>query len=71
MVGLLPSSDGTDAGGTELLIKITEERTGKPIAAIVANLMQDRDAKDVSRELGLDEEVCGMHDTDKLGPSAT
>jgi hypothetical protein len=71
MVGLLPSSNGTDAGVAELLIKTTEERTGKPMSAIVANLMQDRAAKGVSRELGLDEEVCGMHDTDKLGRSAT
>ena len=64
IVGLLPSSDGTDAGVAKLLINIPKERTGEPMSAIVADLMQYRAAKLVSRELPVDEEVCGMHDTE-------
>jgi len=34
-------------------------------------VVADRAAKGVARELMLKEEVCGMHDGDKLGQSAT
>jgi len=37
---------------------------------IVCSGIQDRAAKGVSGHLGLDEEVCGMHDGDKIGQSA-
>jgi hypothetical protein len=36
----------------------------------VCSVIQDRAAKGVSSHLGLDEEVCGMHDGDKIGQSA-
>ncbi len=50
---------------------MTKDRTWLPMSSILAYIMQDRAAKGVASELDLDEEVCGMHDTDKLGRSAT
>jgi len=71
MVGLIPFSDGEEETVARLLKKDTEERTGLPFSSIVASVMQDRAAKGAARELELDVEVRGMHDTDKLGRSAT
>ena len=47
-------------------------RTGHSFEAIMARMRADRAAKGVAGALDLDEEeVCEMHDTDKLGRSAT
>jgi len=71
MVGLIPFSDGEDEAVASLLTKVTEERTRLPLSSMVASVMQDRATKGVACELELDVEVCGIHDTDKLGRPAT
>mmetsp|Transcript_37826 Transcript_37826/g.106865 ORF Transcript_37826/g.106865 Transcript_37826/m.106865 type:complete len:156 (+) Transcript_37826:152-619(+) len=69
-VALKPCFDGTDRGVAEELEMITAARCGLPLDNIVGSVISDRAAKGVSEEFGLEEEVCGMHDGDKLGRSA-
>jgi hypothetical protein len=71
MLGMINFSNGEDAAVASLLTKVTADRTWLLMSSIVANIMQDRAAKRVASELDLDEEVCRMHGTDKLGRSAT
>jgi hypothetical protein len=69
-IGLKRSSDNTDKGVAALFDKTILARTGLQREQVLASVIQDRAAKGVAGELDLEEEVCGMHDGDKLGQAA-
>jgi hypothetical protein len=70
-IGLIKSLHNKDADVAALWRKCMLERTGHTYDAVVARMRSDRAAKGVAGSLDMDEEeVCEMHDTDKLGRSA-
>ena len=64
------SFDGTDATVAKLFDQVLEERTGFNLNAILACMKSDRAATGAARKVDLEDEVCLMHGTDKLGRSA-
>ena len=69
--GFPRSKENKDIKVAELSVLTFEEVSGYKFDAIFASAISDRAAKGVAGELGLVEEVCAMHDGDKLGQSAT
>jgi len=69
-VGLQRSLSSTNTIVAELFKDVCLERTGYALTDLVGNAISDRAAKGVQGTLGLEEEVCMMHDADKLGASA-
>ncbi|KAK3270774.1 hypothetical protein CYMTET_20841 [Cymbomonas tetramitiformis] len=61
----------TNAAVALLFDKTLIERTGHPLKTLVSSMIADRAAKGVAESCELEMEVCGMHDGDKLGSSAT
>ena len=69
--GFLRCYDSTDAAVATLASTLFEERSKLPMMDTISLAIQDRAAKGVSTELGIEEqEVCNMHDGDKIGQSA-
>ena len=62
---------GTDKNVAELLQQVAKERLGYNLTEIGGIMVADRAAKGVAAAAGIEEEeVCLMHDGDKLGASA-
>lgn len=70
-IGLVKSVHNKDLDIATLFKAVCLERTGFEFNALCMAVIQDRAAKGVSHALSLEEEVCEMHDTDKIGQSAT
>ena len=71
-IGLLRSKHNKDKDVATLWNDTTLTHTGHEFTAIVGRMRSDRAAKGVAGACGMDEEeVCEMHDTDKLGRVAT
>jgi len=69
-IGFERCADGRDVAVAEKFRETLLTNSGHRFDDIVCTVIQDRAAKGVSGHLGLDEEVCGMHDGDKIGQSA-
>ena len=70
-IGLLRMLHNADADVANLWKETMRERTGFEYDEIIARMRSDRAAKGVSGQLGMEgEEVCEMHDSDKLGRAA-
>lgn len=70
-LGLVPCNKSRDEDVARLWKDIMVERCGYEYNAVVARMRSDRAAKGVSSALDMEEqEVCEMHDTDKLGKAA-
>ena len=69
-LGMVRIEDGTDKVGHETLSKIFKERVGYEYNEIVHTTTSDRAAKGISTMFHHDEDVCDMHDCDKIGRSA-
>ena len=69
-VGFERCSDGRDVVVADKFRDTLYKNSGHRFDSVVCSVIQDRAAKGVSSHLGLDEEVCGMHDGDKIGQSA-
>lgn len=71
-IGLIRSLHNKDKDVSEIWQDTMKARTGYTLDEIVARMRSDRAAKGVAGELDFEEEeVCEMHDTDKLGKVAT
>ena len=71
-IGLKKSSRNHDADVATIWKDMVPERCGLQFVEIVGRMRSDRAAKGVAGELQMEEEeVCEMHDTDKLGRAAT
>ena len=71
-IGLLRSKHNKDKDVATLWKDTTLTRTGHEFSAIVGRMRADKAAKGVAGACGMDEEeVCEMHNTDKLGRVAT
>jgi len=69
-IGLIKSLRNKDQDVADLWRSTMTKRTGFDYDTIVTRMRADRAAKGVAGALGMDEEeVCEMHDTDKLGRS--
>ena len=69
-VGFERCGDGRDVDVADKLREALLKKSGHRFDDIVCSVMQDKASKGVFSHLGLDEEVCGMHDGDKIGQSA-
>eukprot|EP00966_Prymnesium_polylepis_P326748 7382651-Prymnesium_polylepis.1 len=69
--GFVRSPDNKDVDVAAAAKKAFKEITGYEFDEIFSSGISDRAAKGVTGELNLEEEVCGMHDGDKLGRSGT
>lgn len=70
-LGLVKSTRNTDVDIASLFKNVCKERTRFDFSQLCMAAVQDRAAKGVSAQLNLEEEVCEMHDTDKIGQAAT
>lgn len=70
-IGLVKSPHNTDMDVANLFKDVCKERTGFEFSELCMAVVSDRAAKGVSNQLNIEEEVCEMHDTDKIGQSAT
>lgn len=70
-IGLVKSAHNTDVDVAHLFKEVCKERTGFEFSELCMAVVSDRAAKGVSHHLNMEEEVCEMHDTDKIGQSAT
>jgi len=71
-IGLKKSSRNTDADVATIWTDIVPARCGLRFEQVVGRMRSDRAAKGVAGELDMqEEEVCEMHDTEKLGRAAT
>ncbi len=66
-VGFERCGDGRDVDLSDLFRETLLKNSGLRFDDIVSSVIQDKVAKGFSPQLGLDEEVCGMHDGDKIG----
>ena len=69
--GFPHTTSSKDKDVSALIDKTFKSRTGYSADVVFGSAISDRAAKGVSGDLDLEEEVCGMHDGDKLGQSAT
>lgn len=70
-IGLVKSPFNMDVEVATLFKNVCKERTGFEFSDLCMAVVSDRAAKGVSHYLDIEEEVCEMHDTDKIGQSAT
>ena len=69
-LGLQVSLTNTDSAVGVLFGSTFKKRTGFNLEDVVGSMISDGAARGVSSEFDLEEEVCLMHDDDKLGQSA-
>jgi hypothetical protein len=68
--GFTASSKNTDVAVSELVKKVMRDTYGFDSTKIFGAAISDRAAKGIASQLDLEEEVCAMHDGDKLGQAA-
>ena len=69
-LGLVPILDGYNVTGVAKIQDIVKDVTRWDYEEICCSTISDRAAKGISKLFGHDEDVCQMHDGDKIGKSA-
>ena len=69
-LGMARVKDGHEKAGCDLITKILEERVGFKHVEMTCTTTSDRAAKCIATMLNHDEDVCDMHDWNKIVKSA-